>query len=61
MTLFVSTFSWDQRKVIPRYATYLNAGIVDWDFTVIVVNYLDELTALLIICLPMMWKCLVVS
>lgn len=54
MTLFVPAFSWDQKRVILRYATYLNAGTVDWDFTVIVVNYLDELTALLIICLPMM-------
>jgi len=43
-----------QKKVIPRYAIYLNAGTLDWDFTVIVVNYLDELTALLIIGLPMM-------
>ena len=54
MTWFVSAFSWDQKKVIPRYASYLNAGTLGWDFTVTVVNYLDELTALLIICLPMM-------
>jgi len=43
-----------KKKVIPRYAIYLNAGTLDWDFTVIAVNYLDELTALLIIGLPMM-------
>lgn len=61
MTLFVLAFGWDQKRVIPRYAIYLNAGTLDWDFTVIVVNYLDELTARLIVGLPMMWKCLVVS
>jgi hypothetical protein len=59
--LFVSAFGWDQKKVIPRWAIYLNAGTLNWDFTVIVVNYLNELTALLIIGLPMMQKCLVVS
>lgn len=54
MTLFVWASGWDQKKVIPRYVINLNAETLDWDFTVIVVNYLDELTALLIIGLPMM-------
>jgi hypothetical protein len=54
VTLFVWASGWDQKKVIPRYVINLNAETLDWDFTVIVVNYLDELTALLIIGLPMM-------
>jgi hypothetical protein len=46
--------------VIPRYAIYLrvNAGTLDWDFTVIV-NYLDKFPTLLIIDLPIVLKCLV--
>jgi hypothetical protein len=52
--LFVLACGWDQKIVIPRYAIYLNAGTPDWDFTVTVVNYLDELIALLIIGLQMM-------
>jgi hypothetical protein len=50
----VSAFGWDLKKVISRYAIYLNAGTLDWDFTVIVVNYLDELTAFLIVVQRMM-------
>jgi hypothetical protein len=49
-------FGLDQKKVIPRYAIYLNAGTLDWDFTVIVVNYFDKFPALSILDLPILLK-----
>lgn len=58
MALFISAFGWDQKEVIPSYAIYLNTGTLDGDFTVIVVTYLVDFPALLIIGLLMLLKCL---